>query len=132
VNWVELVVACENMLGWLPREDSRKARATEAGILKRTALKEGVSAEDLVYVLGWARDRKVEIRRPSALVYLTERAFRERVDDRDGATEDELRELIRQAAATETDEEWQARLRRVVHAPEPVAREVYEEWAAHG
>lgn len=130
MNYVQLVEACENALGWVPRDQHFKTKTNEASILKRQAEKEGLTAADLTYIIGWARDRKVEVKRPSALVYMAKRAFADKVeaDKSPSPLMDDLYEAIAMEDQNGDPDGWGDRLHRVMGLPEDVVRDVLVEW----
>lgn len=76
-NATEVVVACENTLGWVPDESKPlwQARAIAASILKKTMTKHKVTLEQVELAIEYCRRKRQHIKQPASLVFYVERAL---------------------------------------------------------
>lgn len=67
----DVVILCENVLGWVPEDNVPlwKARANHAGRLKRAMAKHGVTLDQLVLAVEYCRRRREPVKSPAALVF---------------------------------------------------------------
>lgn len=120
-NWMQLARYIENTLGVdlqdRPGIDPRRAQATAASILKKTAAKRGVTVDDLVAATNWMRRNRKKANHVCAVFYFLEHEVDTREVEGDISDEGQLgRALAReQAAAAVGDPEagkWILRLSR--------------------
>lgn len=75
-NWVDVVIATENNLGWLPRGNVHRARAREASKLSKAAESNvKVTFANLDLAIAMLRKRKQPVKTPYGLVYHIDEAL---------------------------------------------------------
>lgn len=131
---MDIVVACENVLGWVPDESKPlwKARANAAGAVKRAMAKHNVTLDQLELAIEYCRRKKEAIASPAALVFRVEQALElanEPEPELDVSTD------VEAAVQWERDHEdhfslgWITRLTRAVGN---YRAEVLQEWRSAG
>lgn len=73
----DIVVLCENVLGWLPdpTKELWRERSVHAGRLKRAMAKHGYTIEQLELAVEFCRRRKEAVKTPAGLVFKVQRAL---------------------------------------------------------
>jgi hypothetical protein len=75
-NWVEVVIATENNLGWLPKGNVHRARAREASKLSKAAESNvKVTPANLDLTIAMLRKRKQPVKTPYGLVFHIDEAL---------------------------------------------------------
>ena len=128
----QLVVACENALGWTPADDKPlwKARAIEAGKINKQMVKnpKKVTLANLELALEYSARKRIGIRTPVGLVYRIDEALA-------AAAEPEIRGDISFAIEAAVQQEnatkrfgYEAWMTRLMQAQGPGRQTVLNEW----
>lgn len=130
----DVVVLCENILGWVPDENMPiwKARAVHAGRLKKAMAKHEVTLDQLELAIEYCRRRREPVKSPAGLVFKVARALE--LANEPVVTAD-LETSVSEAIGWERDHEdhfslgWITRLTRAIG---DYRAEVLKDWRESG